>query len=171
MPWILPAMPLPVEPFVGDERALLAGFLEAQRATLLRTAAGLSGDQLARRAVPPSTLSLLGLLRHVTDVERTWIRRRFLAEAIPPLYSQPDSPDAAFSAVDPTRAEADVAALLGEWAYCRGALAEMSLEATFTSDRWGVMSLRWLYLHLIREYALHTGHAELLRERIDGTRF
>ena len=171
MDWIVPEVPRADEPFVGDERAMLDGFLDGQRASLLRTCAGLTGAQLAQRAVPSSALSLLGLIRHVADVERTWVRRRFLRETIPPLYRRPDKHDAAFTEGDPDRAEADIAALIGEWAYCRRALAQASLDATFTSERWGEMSLRWMYLHLIREYALHNGHAELLRERLDGTTY
>lgn len=171
MTWTAPEIARVDEPFVGDERAMLEGFLEWHRATLLHVCAGLTGEQLARRAVPPSNLSLLGLVRHLADVERTWFRRRFAGEELESLYWRADRPDAAFDEVDPARAEADVAALVAEWARCRQAVASMSLDATYTSPRWGEMSLRWAYLHLIREYNLHNGHAELIRECIDGTTY
>ncbi|HEX5506023.1 MAG TPA: DinB family protein [Thermomicrobiales bacterium] len=169
--WTAPEIARVDEPFVGDERALLEGFLAWHRATLLHVCAGLTGEQLVMRAVPPSNLSLLGLVRHLADVERTWFRRRFAGEDVPSLYARPDRPDAAFDEVDPARAEADVAALVAEWEHCRQAVAGLSLDATYSSPRWGAMSLRWAYLHLIREYALHNGHAELLRECIDGTTY
>lgn len=171
MIWIVPEIPRTIEPFVGDERAMLEGFLDGQRSTLLHICTGLTGVQLAQRAVLPSALSLLGLIRHVADVERTWVRRRFLRETILPLYQRPDKPDAAFMEGDPDRAEEALVALIDEWAYGRRAVADASLDATFTSERWGEMSLRWIYLHLVREYALHIGHAELLRECLDGTTY
>lgn len=168
MLWTAPAVTRTDEPFVGDERAMLDGFLDWQRATLLLKCAGLTGEQLARRAVPPSDLSLLGLVRHLAAVERTWFRRRFLGEVVVALYRRPGGADAAFAETDPDRAEADIATLLAEWNHCRRGVAGASLDATFTSERWGAMSLRWVYLHLIAEYAHHNGHADLLRERIDG---
>jgi hypothetical protein len=168
MAWTVPPVARVDEPFVGDERAMLDGFLDWHRATLLHKCAGLTGEQLALRAVPPSRLSLLGLVRHAAEVERTWFRRRFCGEDLPPLYSRPDSPDAAFGEIDPAQAEVDIATLRNEWTAVRQALAGTSLDATFVSERWGPMSLRWIYLHMIREYALHNGHADLLRERIDG---
>lgn len=168
MVWTAPEITRVDEPFVGDERAMLNGFLDWHRATLLHLCSGLTGEQLAMRAVPPSALSLLGLVRHAAAAERTWIRRRFAREDLPPLYWRPDAPNAAFDEIAPTRAEADLAVLTSEWEACRQTVAGASLDDTFVSERWGQMSLRWVYLHLIREYALHNGHAELLRERIDG---
>ena len=84
------------------------------------------------------------------------------------MYSRADAPDAAFEEVEPGRAEAEIAALVREWEVCRAVVAGVSLDATFHSERWGPMTLRWIYLHMIREYALHNGHADLLREVIDG---
>jgi uncharacterized damage-inducible protein DinB len=168
MVWTAPRIIRTDEPFVGDERAMLDGFLDWHRATLLHKCAGLTGGQLARQGVPPSRLSLLGLVRHLAAVERTWFRRRFLGESLDELYWRPDKPDAAFEEVDPDRADTDMDTLISEWEACRQAVAGASLEATFTSERWGEMSLRWIYLHMIGEYAHHNGHADLLRERIDG---
>lgn len=166
--WTVPVIAQPDEPFVADERAMLGGFLDRYRASLLYKCAGLTAEQLAIQAVPPSNLSLLGLIRHVADVERTWFRRRFLGKDLPPLYSRPDSPDAAFDELDPAQAPAAIDVLMQEWELCREELKGALLDDTFVSERWGEMSLRWIYLHLIGEYAQHCGHADLLRERIDG---
>jgi hypothetical protein len=147
---------------------MLNGFLDRYRAALLDRCAGLTAEQLTLKPVPPSTLSLLGLIRHVTNVERTWFRRRFLGLDIPPLYSPPDRPDATFQELDPGQAPAAIDALVREWDLCRHELRGASLEDTFLSERWSEMSLRWVYLHMLGEYAQHNGHADLLRERIDG---
>lgn len=168
MTWTAPEIVRVDEPFVADERAILQGFLDFGRTTLVQKCAGLTGTQLARRAVPPSALSLLGLVRHLADVERTWFRRRFGAEDIDSLYSQPDRPDASFDEVDPGLAEQDLERLVVEWSAADRAVAALPLDHIFVSERWGQMSLRWAYSHLISEYNRHNGHADLLRERIDG---
>ena len=142
---------------------MLQSFLDWQRATLLHKCAGLTGTQLAERAVPPSELSLLGLLRHMTRVERTWFRQRFADEPIDDAYER----DAAFKATDPARAAADYARLTEEFKLADAAVAHASLDDTFV-HRGEEMSLRMIYLHMIEEYARHLGHADLLRERIDG---
>lgn len=167
--WVAPEVVRVDEPFVAGERAMLAAFLELQRSTFLVKCAGLSGEQLAMRSVPPSAMSLLGLLRHLTDVDRHWTRRRFRGLDLPSLYWRDDCEKAAFIEAEPASAEADYARLLAEWELSRAALEGCSPGATFEDERWGTMSLRWLYQHLIDEYARHNGHADLLRERIDGT--
>jgi Protein of unknown function (DUF664) len=166
--WTAPTVERVDEPFGADERAMLEGFLEFGRATLLRTCAGLTGEQLAVRACPPSRLSLLGLVRHVTDVERTWLRRRFAGEAVDSVYARPGRPDAAFEEVDPGRAEEDWARLVEEWQAARRAVGPLALDHVHVSERWGPMQLRWALHHLTSEYDRHNGHADLLRERIDG---
>src|SRR6476661_9656302 len=80
--WIAPEVERPEGPLTGPERPMLQAFLDWQRATLLYKCAGLTGEQLARRAIPPSELSLLGLLRHMTKVERVWFRMRFAGEQV-----------------------------------------------------------------------------------------
>ena len=127
---------------------MLQAFLDWHRATLLYKCQGLTGEQLAERAVPPSDLSLLGLVRHMTRVERTWFRQRFADEPVEDAYER----KAVFTATDPARAAA----------------ANAPLDATFTHNG-ETMSLRLIYLHMIEEYARHIGHADLLRERVDGT--
>jgi hypothetical protein len=168
MIWTVPDVVRTDEPFIGDERAMLRGFLDFGRKTLLLKCSGLTGAQLAERAVPPSTLSLLGLIRHVTQVERTWFRVRLGGEAVGGLYRGADRPDAAFEDLDPDRAERDIAALIAEWQAADHAVAHLPLDHVFVSDRWGPMSLRWVYHHMNSEYCRHNGHADMLRERIDG---
>jgi len=168
MTWTAPFVARMDEPFVASEREMLQGFLNWHRNTLLVKCSGLNEIQLALRAPPPSTLSLLGLVRHLTDVERTWFRRRFGGEAIDSLYWREDRPEAAFDDVDPTRAKQDLACLVAEWRGARGAVAALSLDHIFVSPRWGEMSLRWAYCHMIGEYARHNGHADMLRQSIDG---
>jgi uncharacterized damage-inducible protein DinB len=146
---------------------MLQAFLDWQRATLLHKCAGLTGEQLARQTIPPSGLSLLGLVRHLTKVERVWFRRRFAGELVDLPFG--DDPAVEFEGADPARAAADYARLTEEFKHADAAVANASLDDTFTHERTGeVMSLRMIYLHLIEEYARHLGHADLLREQIDG---
>jgi uncharacterized damage-inducible protein DinB len=168
MTWTAPDVVRVDEPLTGPERAMLDGWLDWHRATFLQKCAGLTGEQLAIRSAPPSSLSLLGLIRHHTDVERSWIRRRVSGEAAPVLYERNGSRDSAFDDLDPARAEAEYAALVAEQDICRQAAVGRDLEVSFTHERHGEMSLRWVLIHLIEEYARHNGHADLLRERIDG---
>lgn len=168
-PWTAPPVDRVDEPFAAEERTMLEGFLDYQRSSLLLKCAGLTAEQLAGRATPPSTISLLGLVRHLADVERTWFRTRFAGEPLPSLYSTPEYPDGAFDLADAGRAREDWQALLDEQAAARAAVAGMALDDTFTHPRFGTMALRWAFNHMIAEYAQHNGHADLLRERIDGT--
>jgi uncharacterized damage-inducible protein DinB len=154
----------PEGPLTGPERPMLQAFLDWHRATLLYKCAGLTGEQLAERAVPPSHLSLLGLVRHMTEVERVWFRRRFAGERVELPFSSRDSD---FEDVDPARAAADYARLTDEFKLADAAAANAPLDDTFTHNG-ELMSLRLIYLHMIEEYARHLGHADLLRERIDG---
>jgi uncharacterized damage-inducible protein DinB len=163
--WIAPEITRIDEPFTGPERGILDGFLDWHRTTLLWKCAGLTAGQLALRSAPPSNLSLLGLVRHMAHVERGWFRIRFRGEPVPRLY--PD-PDAAFEEADPAGAEADFAAFAEECELARKAAVGASLEEEFTFGDRGPYSLRWVYNHMIEEYARHNGHADLLRERIDG---
>lgn len=156
------------EPTRGDEAATLSGLLEWHRATLLWKCSGLTADQLTLRSVPPSTLSLLGLIRHLADAERAWFRRYFRGEQIREVYARPDAPNAAFDEAAAGDAEADVGRLMAEWVECRRAMAGASLDDGFVHEDFGAMSLRWVFNHMIAEYARHIGHADLLRERIDG---
>jgi uncharacterized damage-inducible protein DinB len=156
----------------ADEREMLTGWLEHHRAILLWKCEGLSDDQLKKRAVPPSTLSLLGLVRHMTDVERGWFQWALLGEDIPFAYDRSADQDAAFNDVDGADPAEAFRAYEQECAAARQALAEAAdLDVLSkrppegTDEPW---SLRWIVTHMIEEYARHNGHADLLRESIDG---
>ena len=164
MTWTAPEVTREEGLLAGGERPMLQAFLNWQRATLLHKCAGLTGAQLAEQAVPPSELSLLGLIRHMTRVERAWFRQRFADEPIDDAYER----EAAWQATDPARAAADYARYTEEWRLADAAADNAPLDATFTHNG-QTMSLRLIYLHMIEEYARHLGHADLLRERIDGT--
>ena len=167
MTWTAPDESLPDVPLTGDDRAMLEGFLAWHRALFLHKCAGLSGEQLAERSVPPSNLSLLGLVRHLAKVERRWFREIVAGEALAPMFDPALGADADFEDLDPARAEAEHARLVEEIRLADAALAAASYEDTVTA-RMGVMSVRAVVVHLIEEYAQHNGHADLLRERVDG---
>ncbi|MEU4220937.1 DinB family protein [Actinoplanes sp. NPDC026623] len=147
---------------------MLEGWLDWHRQTLLTKCAGLTGEQLKLRAVEPSSLSLLGLLRHMSEVERSWFRNRAAGQQTDRLYSSETNRDGDLDDVDGADAQADYAAFLEEIEAARAAIADVPLDHEFISPRHSVMSVRWVYLHMIEEYARHNGHADLLRERIDG---
>ena len=170
MTWLTPEIVPADEPFHDGEREMLQGFLQNARESLLKRCAGLTPEQLVIRSAPPSTLSLLGIVRHVTDVERIWFRIRFAGQDVAPLYRTAEDPDRAFDDTDPGRAADDIARYRAEWGPVNEALDGLALDDTYASPRWGVMSLRWAYLHTIREYSAHGGQADIIRERIDGRR-
>jgi hypothetical protein len=169
MAWVAPEVIRIEEPFIADERTMLEGWLDYHRTTLLMKCTGLNGDQLASRAIPPSDLSLLGLIRHSADVERSWFRRHVHGEDVDYLYWRNDAPEAAFQELDPSSAEDDYASLTLEWELSRLAISGYDLDHTFVTERGNEISLRWVYVHMIEEYARHNGHADLLRELIDGS--
>jgi uncharacterized damage-inducible protein DinB len=156
---------------VEGERATLLDYLRAYRLAIELKCADLDAAQLARRSVPPSTMSLLGLVRHMADVERNWFRRVMAHADAPPLYWSKDVPDA-----DWLGAVADPAVVDDAWRAWR---EEVAFAEKFVADspdlgikaimRDGTsIALREVLLHMIEEYARHCGHADLLRERIDG---
>ncbi|XVV08732.1 DinB family protein [Actinoplanes sp. CA-131856] len=161
--WTTPERPEPpIRPV--DERAALDDRLEFQRTTLLLKCGGLTPEQLAVRSVAPSTLSLLGLVRHLSAVE-AWFHdfdglpgHHYYWDYAPDSQSRSD-------VVDVARADDDLASYLASVARSRAAVAGRGLDEI---DPGGDHSLRWIYLHMIEEYARHNGHADLLRERIDG---
>ncbi|GLW63817.1 hypothetical protein Arub01_20610 [Actinomadura rubrobrunea] len=171
MGWVAPEITLErpwTDHVTGDERALADAWLDFHRQTLLWKCGGLTGEQLKLRCVEPSALSLLGILRHMAEVERDWFRYRFAGERPGYLYVTDDDMDAEF-AVDGADAEADYATYLAEIEAVRRTTAGRSLDETFLDPRRGIeMSLRFVYTTMIQEYARHNGHADLLRERIDG---
>jgi uncharacterized damage-inducible protein DinB len=150
------------------EQQMLRDWLNWHRATLLRKCAGLDATLLAKRAVPPSSLSLLGLVRHMSDTERGWVRQFFRGEPIPDLYYRSDAPDADFQEADPAHAEEDFERYRAECRAVDAALDGATLDDTFMFQEKAV-SARWMWQHLVEEYARHNGHADLLREAIDGS--
>jgi uncharacterized damage-inducible protein DinB len=169
MPWTAPQITRQNVPHVAGERQMLEAWLDFHRQTLLSKCGGLTAEQLRQRAVPPSNLSLLGLIRHMAEVERAWFRRRIAGEDVGYLYSSEADPDGEFDHVGTADAEHDFAVYRREVPLARQAAAGRDLDATFFhSHRNAQMSVRWVYLHMIEEYARHNGHADLLRERLDG---
>ncbi len=160
----------PSPPVRAGERETLRAFLDFHRATLAMKTDGLCDEELRRRSMPPSTLSLLGLVRHMAEVERSWFRRVINGEDVPLVWSADGDYQAAYDADGSTRSEA-FTAWQSEVAHSRRIEeAAASLDVTGYQPRWGEeVSLRLVMLHLIHEYARHNGHADLLREGIDGT--
>ncbi|WP_380161626.1 DinB family protein [Kineococcus sp. R86509] len=169
MTYTAPPAPERVEPpEIGDERATLEGFLEYHRTTFARKLEGLTAEQLRRCAVEPSSLSLLGLARHLAEVERSWWRSRVAGEDLSPMTYSDDNPDGDFDDVDSADPEADLAWLVEEQDHARRILAERSLEDVWEHPGRADKTVRWVLTHVLEEYARHNGHADLLRERIDG---
>jgi uncharacterized damage-inducible protein DinB len=149
---------------------MLEGWLEHHRDTLLHKCAGLTAEQLKEVSVPPSNLTLLGLVRHMAEVERGWFRRFVAGEDVTDIYCSPDNRDGDFDDVAGADPEVDFATFRAEVDAARRTVAGRSLDDTFTTPRRATArSVRWVYVHMIEEYARHNGHADLLRERIDGT--
>jgi uncharacterized damage-inducible protein DinB len=157
----------------AGEREMLTGWLEHHRAILVWKCEGLTDEQLRQRAVPPSSLSLLGLIRHMTAVERSWFRQVLLGENVPDLYGTEEDPDADFNDVDGADVAEAFSAFENECDLARQAAAaapDLDVLSKERSQRTGQQfSLRWIVTHMIEEYARHNGHADLLRECIDGT--
>jgi uncharacterized damage-inducible protein DinB len=157
-------------PTLTGERETLADYLDFHRKTLQLKCEGLDPEQLARRSVPPSTMSLLGLVRHMAHVERVWFRIRFAGHDVPRLYQTPEEPDADFDGAVGDQAVVDEA-----WARWREEVAfaeeffrDHDLDFVGSTGDGDPFSLRELIVHMIEEYARHNGHADLLRECIDG---
>jgi hypothetical protein len=169
MTWTAPQIERRSEPFVADERAMLQGWLDLHRDTLLFKCAGLTAEQLKQASADPSNLTLLGLVRHMAEVERAWFRQRVAGERIEGIFSSPDNFDGDFDDVADADAESDFATYRAEVAACDAAVAGRSMDETFVHPRTRrELSIRWVYVHMIEEYARHNGHADLIRERIDG---
>jgi uncharacterized damage-inducible protein DinB len=160
----------PIPPLNTDERTTLESWLDFHRTTLVMKCEGLDDGQAAVASVPPSGVTMTGLVQHMAEVERNWFRRVLAGEPAPPIYdpqADPAGPDGGFD--------------LAEGATLRDALATWRAEidrgrehcaARALTDTGRFMdqdvSLRWIYVHMIEEYARHNGHADMIRERIDG---
>ncbi|MGO9962934.1 MAG: DinB family protein [Acidimicrobiales bacterium] len=156
---------------VAGERESLEQWLDFHRATLLMKCAGLSSDQLKARAVPPSGLSLLGLVRHMVEVERWWFRMHAGNEQIGFEYCTGETDSSDFDDLEEADAAGDLETFRREVDSARAAMRDKGLDDIVPSRGHHpeqVRNIRWIYLHMIEEYARHNGHADLIRECIDG---
>ena len=159
----------PAPPDTGGERETLSAVLDWHRATFELKCAGLPPERLSEQAVPPSSLSLHGLVRHLAGAERWWFRIQFAGEDVPMLYYSDDDPDQDFDSLDSDPGE-DFAVWRTECEHSRQITAAASLNETGTRQSTDEpISLRKIMVDMIAEYARHNGHADLLRERIDGS--
>ncbi len=155
-------------PYVLGERAMLEAWLEFHRTTLLLKGEGLDDAGRKARPVPTSKLSLHGLVRHMTEVERNWFRRTLRRDhAAPWVWLDPSVPDSELVPLDDADWTADVAAWMAECGDSRATAVALQLDDTGVRDG-KPCSLRWVYVHMIEEYARHNGHADLIRELVDG---
>jgi uncharacterized damage-inducible protein DinB len=154
----------------SDERTTFEDWLDFQRATLAVKCEGLSDAQLRLAAVPPSSLTLLGLVQHMAQVERHWFRRVLAGEDIGPIYGTAAGPEGAsdgFAFFDAVSGEQALANWAAEMAQARTTATAYALDQERRYRNWDT-NLRSIYVHVIGEYARHNGHADLIRERIDG---
>jgi uncharacterized damage-inducible protein DinB len=153
---------------LGD-REMLEEWLEFHRTTLLLKCEGLGDDERKARPVPTSMLSLHGLVRHMAEVERNWFRRVLLSQPdTPPIWYDPEVPDSELVPLDDADWKADLEVWQAECEAARAAAAGHDLSDT-GHRRGEPVSLRWIYVHMIEEYARHNGHADLIRELVDGS--
>jgi uncharacterized damage-inducible protein DinB len=153
--------------FLLSERAMLEAWLEFHRTTLLLKCEGLTDEQRKARPVPTSKLSLHGLIRHMAEVERTWFRRALLREDVDYIWWDADEEDSELVPLDEADWDADLAVWRAECDRSRAAAAAHDLDDT--GQRHGEeVSLRWVLVHMVEEYARHNGHADLIRELVDG---
>lgn len=157
-------------PLNADERATLEGWLDFYRATLVIKCDGLTDEQLRCASVEPSSLTLLGLVQHMAEVERNWFRRVLAGESAPAIYdptADPAGHDGGFDVTEDSTLAAAQALWQQEVSLGRVNCAARRLDDT-SPFMGGEVTLRWIYLHMIGEYARHCGQADLIRERIDG---
>ncbi|MBZ3902251.1 MULTISPECIES: DinB family protein [Streptomyces] len=160
------------EPSVtADERTMLEGWLGYHRETLALKCAGLDDARLRTASVPPSELSLLGLVRHMAEVERIWFRKVLVDDDQGPIYFSEADPDGEFHLTEADTWQEAYGTWQAEIGVARRNAEGFALDdvAKAAHRRSGeTPSLRWIYTHMIEEYARHNGHADLIRERIDG---
>jgi hypothetical protein len=166
----MPSAVLREEPSLrGDEFTSLIAWLDYHRATLLQKCEGLDGSQLVARSVPTSALTLLGLVRHMRLVEWWWFEHIFADGPTPEPIDTSADPDADFNDLDPAQAAGDLEQFARQCDHSRAVVAASAgLDALSASTEKASRDLRWTMLHMIEEYARHNGHADLLREAIDG---
>ena len=154
-----------------DERSVLLDYLRRYRLTMQMKCADLDGEQLARRSVPPSTMSLLGIVRHLSEVERSWFRRVMAGQDVAKLYCTTEFPEQDW--LGARNDDAVIGQAWDDWrdevAFAEDYVARTPDLNTIGHTRDGQpVPLRDILIHMIEEYARHCGHADLLRECIDG---
>jgi uncharacterized damage-inducible protein DinB len=157
-------------PLNTDERTTLESWLDFHRTTLAMKCEGLDDEQAAEASAPPSPVTMTGLVQHMAEVERNWFRRVLAGEHAPPIYhpqADPRGPDGGFELTQGATLRDALATWKAEIARAREHCAARGLADTGRFMEQDV-SLRWIYVHMIEEYARHNGHADLIRERIDG---
>ena len=156
-------------PRIADERTSLTTWLDYQRGTLLVKCQGLSGEALAQASAPPSTLTLLGLLQHMLGVEWWWFEHIFAGGDAPEPLPCGDDPEWEFTHLLADQVEDTWARFEAQCAHSRAIVdAAENLDVLAVSDERTPRDLRWIMVHMIEEYARHNGHADILREAIDG---
>ena len=156
-------------PRVAEERDALAAYLEYYRATVELKCRGLTPTQVRTRPMPPSKLSLHGLVRHLASVERWWFQQNFEGRDVPFLFFTTDEPNLDFDPPLDADFTADLEAWRAECAVSRTIVAAHDLDDTARPLDWHEdVDLRWLMLRMITEYAQHCGHIDLVREGVDG---
>jgi hypothetical protein len=154
------------EPDAGSERELLLGWLAFHRDALAAKCDGMSAEELVAAAVPPSDLSLLGLVRHMTEMERVYLVRALAGGELRLVYCTDANPDGDIVGLTPDLSPASVDRWLEERAHADRLLAAaVSLDAVTPGNK---RSVRWNLVKVIQEYARHNGHADLIRQSIDG---
>jgi uncharacterized damage-inducible protein DinB len=159
-----------IPPLNADERTTLESWLDFHRTTLAMKCEGLDDEQAAAASVPPSGVTMTGLVQHMAEVERNWFRRVLAGEQAPPIYdprADPGGPDGGFDLAEGATLREALATWQAEIARAREHCAARALADTGRFMDQDV-SLRWIYVHMIEEYARHNGHADMIRERIDG---
>lgn len=154
-------------PSIGQERDALAGWLDSQRGELLSKLDGLTEEQAERRVVPSLT-TLRGLVRHLSKVEFVWFVTVIEGAEEPAPFGFPDRKDGDFLLDDGSTFAQDVERYLAACERSRRIFAEASLDDRHTHRRLGEVDVRWIMIHMIREYAQHNGHADIIRELVAG---
>lgn len=157
-------------PRVAAEREALNAYLDYYRATVEMKCRGLTSEQARARPMPPSTLSLHGLIRHLAGVERWWFQQNFERRDVPFLFFTSANPNLDFEPPSDADFATDLRTWQTECAVSRDIVAAHDLDDTARPLDWHEeVDLRWLMLRMVTEYAQHCGHADLLREGIDGS--
>jgi hypothetical protein len=166
-----PTTPLPPDTPITEEREVLEGFLDYLRVVLVRKTEGITDVEARRAACPPSDLTILGLIRHMTEVERIWFRATLGDGDAPPVYYGDAHPDGDRDGDFHAPADATLADAVARWRQevetsqrILAGVADLAHEGHDRERR----NVRWILVHMVEEYARHCGHADLLRQAVDG---